>query len=406
MESKLIILGIIVLGAIAIAQLTRLYELARKNRKEEEHEIPNRDNYLNSKLMLVFNVFQFGGFLYLVYKYGWTGRGPSASLEGQSTDWLLNLNFIIIILVFFITNFLLFYFAYKYVRRPGVKAYYFAHSNRLELLWTCVPAVVLAVIIILGLQTWNEITGPAEKDAVKIELYAQRFNWTARYAGMDNTLGKSDYKLITATNELGLITSASIDSSINAMMQGPDGIIDIKKKLNDNDLVLSDSVATSWQERLDRKERLIRLLQQMKATHNSKEDAATWNDIIQKDTLYLCKNQAYEFSFRSKDVIHSAYFPHFRQQMNTVPGLSTRLKFTPIYTTKEMREIKNLSTFNYVLMCNKICGGAHYGMKMIVVVLDKNEYQKWMKNKMKQTFRNSFIPATAAAPVETAAKES
>lgn len=406
MESKLIILGIIVLGAIAIAQLTRLYELARKNRKEEEHEIPNRDNYLNSKLMLVFNVFQFGGFLYLVYKYGWTGRGPSASLEGESTDWLLNLNFIIIILVFFVTNFLLFYFAYKYVRRPGVKAYYFSHSNKLELLWTSVPAVVLAVIIILGLKTWNEITAPAAKDAVKIELYAQRFNWTARYAGMDNTLGRSDYKLITASNELGLITSASIDSSINAMMQGPDGILDIKKKLNDNDLVLSDSVATSLQERLDRKERLIRLLQQMKAAHNSKEDAAAWNDIIQKDTLYLCKDQAYEFSFRSKDVIHSAYFPHFRQQMNTVPGLSTRLKFTPIYTTKEMRKIKNLATFNYVLMCNKICGGAHYGMKMIVVVLDKNEYQKWMKNKMKQTFRNSFIPATAVAPVETPAKES
>jgi len=149
------------------------------------------------------------------------------------------------------------------------------------------------------------------------------------------------------------------------------------------------------QERLDRKERLIRLLQQMKATHNSKEDAAAWNDIIQKDTLYLCKDQAYEFSFRSKDVIHSAYFPHFRQQMNTVPGLSTRLKFTPIHTTKEMRKIKNLATFNYVLMCNKICGGAHYGMKMIVVVMDKNEYQKWMKNKMKQTFRNSLLPSSS-----------
>ena len=59
-------------------------------------------------------------------KYGWTGRGEAASLQGVETDWLLNLNFIIIIIVFFITNFLLFFFAYKYVRKPGVKATYYS----------------------------------------------------------------------------------------------------------------------------------------------------------------------------------------------------------------------------------------------------------------------------------------
>ena len=102
-------------------------------------------------------MFQFLGFIYLMLKYGWTGRGEAASLQGVETDWLLNVNFIIIIAVFFLTNFLLFFFSYKYVRKPGVKATYYSHNNKLELIWTIVPAVVLAVIIILGLKSWTDL---------------------------------------------------------------------------------------------------------------------------------------------------------------------------------------------------------------------------------------------------------
>lgn len=397
MESRLLILVIIVIGAIAIAQLTRLYELAAKLRKHGEHDIQDRDNYLNARLMLVFNIFQFGALIWLMLKYGWTGRGPAASIEGESTDWLLNVNFAIILAVFFLTNFLLFFFAYKYVRKPGIKATFFPHNNKLELLWTSVPAVVLAVIIILGLQTWNELTAPSDKDALKVELYAQQFNWTARYAGEDNVLGKTDYKLILGSNELGLVTTSTIDSSIHAMRYAAGGILDLQKLLNNRDTVLTDSTISVLRTNLGRKERLLRLLNQMKATYSSANDNAAWNDVIQKDTLYLCKNKPYEFTFRSKDVIHSAFFPHFRQQMNTVPGYGTRLKFTPIYTTKEMRKLKNLSTFNYVLMCNKICGGAHYGMKMMVVVLEEKEYNAWMKAKSGKNFKASFLPAPQAA---------
>jgi len=70
MESRLLILVIIVIGAIAVAQLTRLYELAAKLRKHGEHDIQDRDNYLNARLMLVFNLFQFGALIWLMLKYG------------------------------------------------------------------------------------------------------------------------------------------------------------------------------------------------------------------------------------------------------------------------------------------------------------------------------------------------
>ena len=406
MENKLIMILIVVIGAIAISQLVRVYELTAKLRKHGEHEIPTRDNYLNSKLMLAFMILQFGGFIYLMMKYGWTGRGPAASVQGEATDWLLNLNFVIIIAIFFLTNFLLFFFSFKYVKKPGVKAYYYPHNNKLEMLWTVVPAAVLAVIIILGLRTWNEVTSASPKDAIQVELYSKQFDWTARYAGGDNTLGKTDYKLILGNNELGLMTAATIDSSILAMRQGAGGILDIKKLLNNRDTVLTDSLTAVLRKDLGSKERLLRLLTQMKSTHNASLDKHAYDDIIQKDTLYLCVNKPYEFSLRSKDVIHSAYFPHFRAQMNTVPGYGTRVKFTPNKTTAEMRTIKNLSTFNYVLMCNKICGGAHYKMKLMVVVLEEAEYNAWMKGRAAKNFKATYFPAPAApAAAVTPAKD-
>lgn len=403
MENRLIILLVIVLGAIAIAQLVRVYELSSKLRKTGEHEISSRDNHFNAKMMFGFVIALFASVIYLFTTYGWTGRGEAASVGGVEMDWLLKLNFAIIIAVFFFTNFLLFYFTYKYVKKPGVPAYYYPHNNKLELLWTVVPAVVLAVIIILGLRTWNNLTGPSGSDAIKVELFSKQFDWTARYAGVDNKLGKYDYKLTSDNNELALLTSYTIDSSIVLMEKGVGGISDIKKLLNNRDTVLADSVLNVLKTTLSRKERLLRLLYQMKNNHDPKLDLLAADDIIQKDTLYLCVNKEYEMTFRAKDVIHSAFFPHFRAQMNTVPGLTTRMKFTPTITTEEMRKKKKDDKFNYILMCNKICGGAHYKMKMIVVVKDEASYKDWMLAKSKETFKNKFFPvaATPESPVET-----
>src|SRR5574343_259552 len=387
MGSKLVALIVIVLGVIAVAQLVRVYELSYKLRNRGEHEISNRDNRLNAKLMLIFMILFFLGFVYLIFEYGWTGRGDAASVHGRELDWLLNLNFIVIIAVFFLTNSLLFIFAYKYVRKPGVKAFYYPHNNKLEMLWTVVSASVLAVIIILGLKNWNETTSAANKESIRIELFSKQFDWTARYSGEDNTLGRFDYKLTTDNNELALMTTETIDSAIFTMENGPTGIKSLETKLNDRKLIFVPEDREKMENDLSRKRRLIRLLYQMKARHNAKIDAQAWDDIIQKDT------------------IHSAYFPNFRVQMNTVPGMTTRFKVTPDVTSKDMRKKKNDEKFNYALMCNKICGGAHYKMKMIVVVLPEAEYTAWMNGKKKQTFRDAYFAAAAAttAPAEGAA---
>jgi cytochrome c oxidase subunit 2 len=214
MTGKLIFLIVIVLGVIARAQLVRVYELSSRLRNRGEHEVSTRDNNLNGRLMLLFMILFYASFIYLMLAYGWTGRGDAASVHGKDTDWLMNLNMIIIIAVFFLTNTLLFVFSFKYVRKEGVKAFYYPHNNKLEMVWTVVPAAVLAVIIILGLQSWNEQTSASSDEAIRIELFSKQFDWTARYAGEDNVLGRFDYKLTLDNNELALITTNTIDSAI------------------------------------------------------------------------------------------------------------------------------------------------------------------------------------------------
>jgi cytochrome c oxidase subunit 2 len=381
--------------------LVRLYELSSKLRNRREEDVTNRDNKLNANLLLAFMIFFYAGFIYLMTEYGWTGRGDAASVHGETTDWLLNLNFVIIIAVFFLTNTLLFGFAWKYVRKPGVKAYFYPHDNKLELIWTVVPAIVLAVIIILGLKTWNGITGDSSKEAIRIELFSKQFDWTARYSGEDNVLGKFDYKLTTQENELALLTSATLDSAIRYMEFGKAdstvlGIKLLENKLNNPKNIFIPEDRMKMETDLDRKTRLLRLLYQMKVRHNAKLDASAYDDILQKDTLHLLKGKEYEISFRAKDVIHSAYFPHLRAQINTVPGQVTRLKVTPTISTKEMRVRKNNPKFNYVLMCNKICGSAHYKMKMIVVIDTPQQYNSWLKSKT--TFKDDYLkPATVVS---------
>lgn len=383
MVTKLFILLVVVLGVVALAQLMRVYELSSKLTNKKENEISNGDNRLNARLFLGFMFFLFISFIWLMFHFGWTGRGEAASVHGHDLDWLLDLNFVVIILVFFLTNALLFWFAFKYVKKPGVPAFYYPHNNKLEMVWTVVPAIVLAVIIILGLTEWNKTTGKSAPEAIRVELFSKQFDWTARYAGPDNVLGSYDYKLTDDNkNPLALKTTETIDTAIALMENGDLGINTLESKLNDPNLVMSAEARELMETDLSRKERLIRLLYQMKHRYDGKQDKAAMDDILE-DTLFLCKDQPYEFTFRSKDVIHSAYFPHFRAQMNTVPGAITRFKFTPDKTTAEMREIKNDENFNYVLMCNKICGGSHYKMKMTVVVLEKQAYDIWMNGEWK-----------------------
>jgi len=295
--------------------------------------LTNSDNNMMGKAMIVFMVLFFGFFFWQVNRWKDVTLPASASEHGLKIDTLMNANMMLIVFVFLVTNFFLFLFAYKYRGNSNNKATFFAHSNKLEMLWTIIPAVALAFIIIFGLKYWNEIMAdPTDENRVTVELYAKQFDWTARYPGKDGKLGTTDYRQIGGTNSVGLDTS----------------------------------------------------------------DVLGNDDILVKNEFHIPVGREIEFLMRSRDVIHSAYMPHFRAQMNCVPGLVTAFKFKPIKTTEEMRkdpyviqlmeginkqrekEGKEPVQFDYTLLCNKICGASHYNMQMSIVVESEKDYNSWL----------------------------
>jgi len=344
---------IVLFVAVAIWQMVKIFDLAQVGASNTQ--IANdKDNRINGYLMLGFLVFIYGitivSFIYL-------GDQPlvsnSASEHGPGLDNLLIISFVVIFIVQIITQFLLHYFAYKYRGEKGRKALFYADNNTLEAVWTGIPVIVLAGLIIYGLFTWNDImTVDEESDPMVVELYAQQFNWKARYGGGDNVLGKANVRLI-----------------------------DIEKA---NILGVDE------------------------------DDPNAQDDVIVTE-LHLPVGKPVLFKMRSQDVLHSAYMPHFRAQMNCVPGMVTQFAFTPTVTTEEMRQnpdiqekVKNINElrverqaeieeagqdllyeFDYLLLCNKICGKSHYNMQMKIIVETQAEFDAWMKEQTK--FANSLL---------------
>lgn len=378
--AKFLTVLVVLLVVVALAQIARVYELSSELRKRREEDVPDADNRLNARLFLVFMVALYSFFIWLIvaFKDDMTLFQLPASADGVAIDNLYMFNWVILLIAFFLVQTLLFVFASKYYRKKGVKAVFFPHDNRLELIWTVIPSIVLAVIIIYGLTIWNRITDDAGEDALVIELYSRQFDWTARYPGEDGKLGASDYRLISATNPLGLVSARTINEKIEEM----DAETAVLQERIANE-VIPDKVVKEMKERIARmgrhKTNIMKLLEAPFDTLHSYAD----DDILVKGEFVLPKGREVKFLFRSQDVIHSAYMPHFRAQINTVPGMTTTMKMTPTVTTDSMRLVRQNPDFNYLLLCNKVCGAAHYNMQMDIIVEEPGAFEQWLSQQKK-----------------------
>lgn len=312
----IIVVIAILLVVVTGVQLLKIAELRAKSKGENIYEVKEKDGKMQGLLLFLFLFLFMGYFAWQMCTWGARLLPVSASEHGVGLDSLMNLTLWIIIPVFIVTHIVLLWFCYKYAYSSKRKAFFFTHSNKLELIWTVVPSLALTVLILIGLNNWNSIMTPIaeETDHVLIEMTGQQFTWTARYAGDDKKLGRSHVTLIEGANATG------VDAS----------------------------------------------------------DEFAQDDKLVKGEFHLPVNVPVQFVFRSIDIIHSAYFPHFRAQMNCVPGVSTQFNFVPTKTTAEMRKITGNEEFNYVLLCNKICGAAHYNMQMDVIVESQEDYDKWL----------------------------
>ena len=350
--TALLTIIIVLFVAVALWQMVKIFDLAQVGTTNSQIA-DDHDNKINGYLMIGFLIFIY---VITILSFWYLGDLPlmsnSASEHGPQIDNLMIISMALIFVVQTFTQFLLHYFAYKYKGEKGRKALFYADNNTLEAIWTFIPVVVLAGLIIYGLFTWTSIMNVDEsEDTMVIELYAQQFNWKARYAGEDNTLGMANVRLI----DIDRANILGVDES----------------------------------------------------------DPNAQDDVITTE-LHLPVGTPILFKMRSQDVLHSAYMPHFRAQMNCVPGMITQFGFTPTVTTAEMRQnpdivekVANINAlrldrkeeieakgqellyeFDYLLLCNKICGKSHYNMQMKIIVETQEEYDAWISEQ--KTFKNSL----------------
>ncbi len=315
-------LGIAVFVGV-LGYIYRVFALVNlsKNSGSTFERRAGKSAYVNGLLLIFMFVAGIAWILWYTYAEADRYNLPEASsAHGPAIDSMFWTTTVVVFLSFVITNALLFFFPFIYRFKENRRGYFFADNHKLELIWTIVPAIVLAVLVLMGWKTWSNTMSEAPQGSLEIEVVGKQFNWMVRYAGKDGKIGKHDFRQIDDDNSLGM---------------------DFKKdfKTNADDFTASE--------------------------------------------LRLPKGQNVLLKIRSRDVLHSVFLPHFRVKMDAVPGMPTSFWFTPTKTTEEQRaELVKLgrpgaADFDYILTCTEVCGNSHFAMKMKVTVLEKADFDKW-----------------------------
>ena len=314
------IVAILALGFLITFQIAKASEYVAVMRGYEKAR--KQTNKINGFMLLAFLIIGLIGVYYCNEKLKGKILGEPASDHGVLVDRMLYVTLLITFIVFVITQVALFWFSYKYQESDKRKAFYFAHSNKLELIWTVIPAITLTILVGFGIFYWFKITGDAPKNAMQVEVVGKQFGWEFRYPGRDKILGKKYFK------------------NVNPAANNPVGQI--------------------W------------------------DDPANHDDIFVEQEMHLVVNKPVKLVIGAKDVIHDVGLAHFRMKMDAVPGTPTTMWFTPTYTTKQMKEKTGNPDFVYELSCDQMCGKGHWSMRGTIVVETQEEFDAWLASKKPQ----------------------
>ena len=339
--STFLIIAILALGFVIVFQIAKASEYVAILRGEEKAR--KQSNRVNGFLLLAFLILGLIGVYYCNEVLKGRLLGESASDHGEKIDMMLYITIILTGIVFVITQVLLFWFAYKYQESDNRKPYYFPHNNKLELIWTVIPAIALTVLVGFGLFYWYKITGDAPKNALVVEITGSQFKWEMRYPGRDGVLGKKYFK------------------EINEAKSNPLGQI--------------------W------------------------DDPANHDDIVVTGDMPIVVNKPVKLIINAKDVIHDVGLAHFRMKMDAVPGTPTTMWFTPKFTTAKAKEMWG-EDFVYEISCDQMCGKGHYSMRGTITVVTQEEFDRWMYSQQPQYYAAfpDKNPANAPAAVADSVK--
>jgi cytochrome c oxidase subunit 2 len=84
--------------------------------------------------------------------------------------------------------------------------------------------------------------------------------------------------------------------------------------------------------------------------------------------LYLPKGKPIRFDVQTRDVLHDFWVPAFRQKIDAVPGITTRIR------------VKPTKTGTYPVVCAELCGLGHAVMRQSAHVVAPADFDKWLSD--------------------------
>jgi len=189
-----------------------------------------------------------------------------ASEHGQRIDSLFMAVLVVSGIAFVLVQGALGFFVARYGENGRERAAYWHDNPRAEAFLLIGTAVILTILVFMGQRVWASIYFvDAPADSLVIQVTGEQFQWNFHYAGPDGAFGRTDTKLITSTNNIGL----------------------------------------------------------------DRTDPAAKDDVVTLGEMHFPVGRPVKVRLRSKDVIHSFFLPNLRIKQDAVPGMAIEVWFTP-----------------------------------------------------------------------------
>jgi cytochrome c oxidase subunit 2 len=192
-----------------------------------------------------------------------------ASVRGGDIDGVFSAVLIVTGIAFVGVQGVLGYFVARYGAKGTERAGYWHDNPKAEAGLLIGTAVIMTILVFMGQRVWANIYfTEAPPGSLEVQVTGEQFAWNFHYAGPDGVFGRTDAKLITDTNQIGL----------------------------------------------DRK------------------DPAAKDDIVVLNEMHAVVGKPLKVRLRSKDVIHSFFLPNMRVKQDAVPGMSILVWLEPTKT--------------------------------------------------------------------------
>ena len=251
------------------------------------------------------------------------GLPVQASAHAGDIDQMISLVHWLMLVLFVGWGLYFVYVLFRFRKGANPKASYAGAKGKISKgTEVAVALIEVTLLIFYAIPAWAKRVKafPAENEATVVRVVGEQFAWNIHYPGPDGKFGRTDPKLVSADNPLGL-------------------------------------------DRTD---------------PDAKDDITTINQLnVPVDRPVLVH-------LSSKDVIHSFGLYEMRVKQDAIPGMSIPVWFIPTVTTNDMRAKLGKQDFDYEITCSQLCGLGHFRMRGFVTVQSAADYKKWYDDQENQ----------------------